>query len=487
MRTQRVSGFLTLALLALPASAQDVSGGFGDELLVEEPFVGTDVFPGNPHAVGDLDEDGLADLAVPNIPDGMALFFGQPGGPVGPKVVVPFAPSLGLAHAFVADIDGDTHLDLALLATVGGSMAWARGHGDGSFDPSLSGGPGPQTTPEAILADVDGDGLADLLSAKTSLEWRKGDGAGGFAAPLDLGATTSPSDLLLTDLDADGAVDIAMLEDGRVVVRAGLGGGAYGAPQAWSSFADNGLQAHDADEDGVLDLVHGSTSNVATILHGLGDLQFGQPLIVAMPGGTADVAAADMDRDGVVDLVASSNAPSLIARRMAPDGPVGPAHVEPLGLLHVTHGLQLADFDGDGLPDASIGNFINLEVAVVENGLGPFIGLGHALPAPWGVPVLSVFGTPEAGQQVGVQVVGPSWPAAGLLFAGLEPVNLPLGGGLFVPDAGIALPVPQSGQLYLVGTWPASLPAGTAIYLQGWFAVGGGALASTDAWIIVSE
>ncbi len=50
-------------------------------------------------------------------------------------------------------------------------------------------------------------------------------------------------------------------------------------------------------------------------------------------------------------------------------------------------------------------------------------------------------------------------------------LNLPLKGGLLVPDLDIiiALPSGPTGDLSLSGPWPAGFPSGITVYSQFWF------------------
>jgi hypothetical protein len=482
-----------LSLAAPLAGAQDLAGGFGPEVLAGRPAVLGQVFSGWPAGVGDLDEDGRADFVLPDLGGNpIHVAFGQADG--GFATTTLSANFAIFSRVLVDDFDADGHQDLLVTRHGSGLTSFVRGHGDGSFDPSVM--PPVLAVPGLVghaTGDVDGDQVPDAVGALASglgpvmLHWLKGLGDGGFGAPQDIGVVGVPtSDLLLADLDGDGVLDIALIESGSVSVRRGRGGGAFSAPASYSSFAANGLHAADVNGDGVLDLVHGSTTDVATVLPGLGGAQFGAGSSVTLQDDLMEVTAADLDRDGYADLVgAVSFPPALALRRMGPHGPVGPPHVQPVALLHVTPNLGAADFDGDGLPDLLVENFENFQVALLTNTLGPFLGLGHSLASPQGTPELALSGTPEAGQLVSVVLEGPQAPATGLLFVGLHPVNTPFHGGLFVPDAALALPIGLTTMLQ--GQWPAGLPAGIALYLQAWYALPGNGYAASDAWVIVPQ
>lgn len=81
-----------------------------------------------------------------------------------------------------ADFDGDGHADLAYLdATTGGSLHILLGNGDGSFRagqviamPSGAGG-------QIDVADMNGDGVPDLLLSGAGVTVLLGRGDGNFA------------------------------------------------------------------------------------------------------------------------------------------------------------------------------------------------------------------------------------------------------------------------------------------------------------------
>ena len=125
-------------------------------------------------------------------------------------------------------------------------------------------------------------------------------------------------------------------------------------------------------------------------------------------------------------------------------------------------------------------------LCVALNALGPFIGLGHELPAPEGTPGLAVFGEPQAGHILSVAVGGPSQPSVGVLFIGLQAANIPFAGTLFVPDVLTSVGIGVAGQAYFSSFWPATMPPGTTIYLQAWFKTPSG-LSASNAWMILSE
>ena len=93
---------------------------------------------------------------------------------------------------------------------------------------------------------------------------------------------------------------------GDIVVRRGIGGGALG-PEAHYSvvYGANDVAVADVDGDGALDVVAGTwgESRQLSVLRGKGDATFGERLDFG-PGETpARVVVADLDLDGRPDIV----------------------------------------------------------------------------------------------------------------------------------------------------------------------------------------
>jgi len=484
---------MALAVLAAPLGAQSVAGGFGPELLQDVVALDSGVQSLTFAATADFDEDGLADLVMgATSSKSVRVYPGDKNGGLGAYTAVTFPTPFAITpNAFTADFDGDGHADLLAKFAAGPELHTAAGGGDGSFAaPVLTVGL-PQSAYVLGLGDLDGDTRPDLIlqigvSDPRQLAWMHGQGDGTFATLADLGLVSDVTAAVVADFDGDALADLAHLNAGQVSVRRGLGGGAFAAPQGYSSFATMALEGADMDLDGELDLVHGSASNVATILPGLGDATFGAGDSVLLASQLADVDVSDLDRDGWQDLAAISRAaPALVTRRMGPQGPIGQPQLDELGTA-VYWELATADFDGDGLPDLAANGIFGAQLLLARGGLGPFIDLGGATVTTQGAASLELFGMPKAGSQVSVQLLPPTAALGGLLVLGLAPVHAPFAGASLVPSADALLALPGLPE-YLVSTWPAGVPPGMLVYVQAVFALAGGGKAVSNAAVIVPE
>jgi hypothetical protein len=196
-------------------------------------------------ALGDIDGDGRLDLAATEWPgESVDIYVGD--GALGFTRALSLPVDVYVSELVLTDLNADGVLDLFVGAEglryvpdgePAGTLVsptWL-GDGHGGFNP----GPPVELSGRSFrAADIDLDGALDLLSPNGV---SFGDGAGNFAPPEPL-----PSAGLwwieLADLDADGLVDLLFQQDGLMLARGGPGGrfepalrltGASG----WRSFA----------------------------------------------------------------------------------------------------------------------------------------------------------------------------------------------------------------------------------------------------------
>lgn len=133
------------------------------------------------------------------------------------------------------------------------------------------------------------------------------------------------------------------------------------------------LATADMNNDGVPDVVvTGDTTNRVTVLLGRGDGQFGAPLTYSTDAGPVGVAIADINQDGIPDVVtANAGANSISVMMGVGNGSLQLPTNIPVGRAPVA--VAVADMNGDGLPDIVTANQTDNNVTILlQNTDGSF-------------------------------------------------------------------------------------------------------------------
>ncbi len=253
----------------------------------------------------------------------------------------------------------------------------------------------------------------------------------GDAIPLTSGS--NPWEVIAADLDNDGNQDLVVSEPGARSVSVHLGNGDGTLQPAIRydfndgiGFTPRGLAIADVTGDSTLDICVGNvSSNTVTVLSGLGDGTFQQAGVFDSGSFVAveDIAAADLENDGDIDLVVSSAANQVRVLLNNGDGTFAPPVFTFIN-GSVTS-VELADINDDSIPDVIATDMINNEIEYLFGdgfgGFGPFT----SMPAPIGaadVKVIDMDGDSD-----------PDLVACG--FFGDTAVYLNNGNGTFQPGA----------------------------------------------------
>jgi hypothetical protein len=260
-----------------------------------------------PVQLGDFDNDGDPDLAIPNYVAGVQLYVNNGAGTYTSGATLPGSAQ----EVATGDIDNDGDLDLLVGSSyVGGYQVWVN-NGSGTF---ASGATVTTGTPTGLtaLADVDADGDLDLLSTYNyNLSVFFNDGTGTFGNKQVSSLNVSGTDLAVGDVDNDGDLDLVLCGSypggpGGIGVNLNDGTGAFTSMAVPFYYIAYQLALGDVDGDGDLDLA--ATSQTQALIlpnNGSGSFSLSTPL-ATLPLTSVRLALADTDADGDLDLVTNT-------------------------------------------------------------------------------------------------------------------------------------------------------------------------------------
>ena len=452
-------------------------------------------------AVGDVNGDGRADvlaldwsnLDVNGEPDAdIGLSNGKGGFSF--STVIPAATIISSGAAAVVpalpDFNKDGHFDLLLITANGLSVALSQP--DGTL-----GAPVPLNLPmpatdcsigNVAFGDLNGDGNLDFVmsyagntsnctggSTPSGYFVGLGNGQGGFTVTFTPYGT-SLSQTLLSDFNGDGKPDLAVFDavagvraPSTISVLQGNGDGTFNvatAKSVLSTWVVGGMQIGDFNADGKQDLTLLSQGNMSTpgqspdtstfgilLLQGNGDFTFGQPVVIAPGTEETDVEYADINGDGLPELIASVfqtlNSPvQYFGLSILPNQGMG-MFGAPINLLAPSgsSAALVGDFNGDGLPDLlEEGGGISFDTD--DNGFASavYINQGGSAVALTATPTTVVQGATVTLQAVVRVPPGSPAPTGSVTFSagGTQLGNVPLSGSNTVQFAASALPAGTS-------------------------------------------
>ncbi len=318
-----------------------------------EPVVGIGTgVQGYGPAIGDLDGDGKPDTAVPDYVNGMVRVY-RNTSTVGSLTASSFAPSLDLPtglnpqFAEIAEIDGDGKLDL-------------------------------------IVTNYNSNTLSILRNTSSP-------GTISFAPKVDLATNIGPYQIATGDLNGDGRTDIAIsnANSGGVSIweNSGLSGSITTTsfkPKFDIPMASQWVIAiSDLDQDGKADLISGPA--LSTTLTLFRNISSGGTLSVASFAAGVNftvgtwpefIAVGDLDNDNRPDIVTSSwpDTKISILKNTSSPGTIDATSFAPkveFATGSEPRGVEITDFDGDGLPDIALANQINNQVWIYKNQTAP--------------------------------------------------------------------------------------------------------------------
>jgi FG-GAP-like repeat/WW domain len=273
----------------------------------------------------DLDNDGDTDVLCA-ITNGTQIVWFENDGSGNfshPNIVTHLAKRAFSVYA--ADIDGDGNLDILSASADDNKVAWYKNDGDGTFSSQNVITTQAKLVRSIYAVDMDGDGDMDVLSASTTdgrVAWYENTGyhSGTFSSQKVISSGFGdPWSVFVADVDGDGDMDVltASNTNRRIGWFENTSGGTFSEPHTITSQAHSPRTVHgvDLDGDGDMDVLSASLGgNNVTWYENLGDGTFGiGRLITDQVNGVRAAYAADLNGDGNLDVLSASRNDSKIA------------------------------------------------------------------------------------------------------------------------------------------------------------------------------
>lgn len=320
----------------------------------------------------DIDGNGTLDIvssySIDGGSQGLTWYKNTNGlGTFGSRILISGAVQY-VTSVYAGDMDGDGDMDVVSASANDNKIAWYENtNGLGAFGPqqvlSLT-----ADAPSVVrLADVDGDSDLDVIFGSNSdkkIGWLENDGLGNFGSEIFIAPHSGDiRDICFSDMDTDGDLDFltATNIDNNIKLFKNTNGTDTFAPTIITKHIDGGrvVRAEDIDGDGDKDIIAASywDDKISWFenLDGQGNFYNSQQIISNTLNGATSVAVGDLNGDGFNDVLATSLLDDQIVWFKNTDGAGtfgAPQIID--NTLNQAYRVFLCDIDNDGDKDVFV-------------------------------------------------------------------------------------------------------------------------------------